>query len=122
MALFRRGSRDVPDYSDKIYAMHLLKRYEIEALEYQERNCGSAPLADDIHGLRNMVDAVPLWLVGQTNGGSWHGWIIAKIDTRDSERAKELYVLGQYDQILPLSYTECIDEWYEKRGRWGNRI
>ena len=29
MALFRRGSRDVPAYSDKIYAMHLLKRYEI---------------------------------------------------------------------------------------------
>lgn len=68
MALFRRESRDVPDYSDKIYAMHLLKRYEIEALEYQERNCGSAPLADDIRGLKNMVDAVPLWLVGQTNG------------------------------------------------------
>lgn len=122
MPLFRRTPSERPDYSNKIYAIHLLKRYEIEALEYQERNFGSAPLADDIHGLRNMVDAVPLWLVGQTDGTNWHYWIIARIDTRNPERAKELYVQNQYDQILPLSYTECIDEWYEKRGRWGNRI
>ena len=122
MALFRRSSIGGNDYSDKIYAIQLLKKYEVEALEYQERTKGSARLADEIHGLRNMVDAVPLWLVGQTDGSDWHGWIIAKIDTRDTETAKELYVQNRYDQILPLSYTECIDEWYDKRGSWNTRI
>ena len=122
MALFRDNHKKNTDYSDKIYGIHILKRYEIEALEFQERNSGSEPLANDIHGLRNVVDAVPLWLVGQTDGSSWHGWIIAKIDTRDIERAKQLYVRGQYDVILSLSYTNLIDEWYEKRGRWSNRI
>lgn len=102
----RRGSTGKRDYSDKIYAIHLLKKYEIEALEYQERTKGSAPLADEMHGLRNIVHAVPLWLVGQTDGSSWHGWIIAKIDTRDIEEAKDMYVNNQYEQILPLSYTE----------------
>jgi len=33
-----------------------------------------------------------------------------------------MYVNDEYEQILPLSYTECIDEWYEKRGDWGMRI
>ena len=116
------GSSSRRDYSDKIYAIHLLKKYEVEALEYAERTKGSAPLADEIHGLRNVVEAVPLWLVGQTDGTPWHYWIIAKIDTRNVEEAKELYIRGRYNQILPLSYTECIDEWYEKRGHWSIRI
>lgn len=122
MELFGRSSMGGRDYSDRIYAIHLLQKYEIEALEYQERMKGSIPLADDIHGLRNVVHAVPLWLVGQTDGTAWHEWIIAKIDTRDEKRARAMYAHGNYEQILLLSFTECIDEWYEKRGDWSIRI
>ena len=122
MSFLKKNTNNKNDYCDKIYDIILLKRYEIEALEYQERTKGSALLADDIRGLSNMVDSVPLWLVGQTDETDYHYWIIAKIDTRNVEKAKELYIRGQYDQILPLSYTHCIDEWHEKKGRWSNRI
>lgn len=109
------------NYDDKIYGIVLLKSYEIEALEYQQRTKGSVPLADDLHGLRHMADIDQLWLVGQKDG-NWHGWSIAKIDTRDPETAKRMFCQGNYRQVLPLSYTEVIDEWYHKRGSWSARI
>ncbi len=115
------GIFDSRDYNDKIYGIVRLKRYEVEALEYQERTKGSVPLADRLHGLSLMADIDPLWLVGQKDG-NWHGWLIAKIDTTDPEKAKKMFCQHNYDPILSLSYTDAIEEWNNKKGSWRIRI